>query len=351
MEIKTSFYTTRAILNLFNNALKVNEERILLDIKGLYIPGNGNEYRGFYYDQLFEEGTESNLTLIVPAIIRQKLTPEKVIKFNGFITRRVDDKGNIKLNLNLSELYDQVAPQFSERDSLSLDIQRAKSNLGYRDLEDHIKRCIIEDRKPKIIALIGSTSIIDKDILHALGETINFFDPTFIRVNMSVASHVAMALKQIDSESDVIVISRGGGENLEVFNNLEIARIAIMLKPIVVTAIGHREDVSLLDKVADRSFSTPTALGGFLRELYNLTIDEINKSKSEVIASVESSLRKAYSLELNSLKEIVNQKDRELAKSNEMRILEQKKNKTFLTMLILLGIAIGFMLARLLFNV
>jgi len=346
---QTPFYTTRAILNLFNNALKVNEERVLIDVRGLYVPGNGTEYRGFFYDSLYEEGTESNLTLVTPAIIRKNLTPGKLVEFSCFITRRIDDKGSIRLTLNMSELYNQAEAKISKYDNLSLEIQRTKSNKGYRDFEYYIKSCILESRRPKIVAIIGSTSIIDQDILHALGETINVFELSFVRVNMTIASQVVNALNRLNQgDTEAIIVSRGGGENLQVFDSIEIARAALSLKAIVVTAIGHREDVSLLDKIADRSFITPSALGSFLREVYNRTIEELTHSKGKIISGVEESFRKTYSHELSSLKELILQKDKELSKINDVRIKEQKKNRIYLLVLIFAGISIGFALARVL---
>ena len=34
-------------------------------------------------------------------------------------------------------------------------------------------------------------------------------------------------------------------------------------------AIGHKENIPLLQKVADKAFITPTALGQYLNDIYN----------------------------------------------------------------------------------
>ena len=74
----------------------------------------------------------------------------------------------------------------------------------------------------------------------------------------------------------MIVISRGGGEDVEVLNKPGTkAEYCLTLKPFFVTAIAHKENVPLLEKIADKKFITPTALGQYLKEIYNNTVEKI----------------------------------------------------------------------------
>ncbi|MFM1966891.1 MAG: hypothetical protein RL134_2616 [Actinomycetota bacterium] len=59
---------------------------------------------------------------------------------------------------------------------------------------------------------------------------------------------------------DVIVIARGGGsvEDLLPFSNERLIRAVVASRAPVVTAIGHEQDVPLVDLVADLRASTPT---------------------------------------------------------------------------------------------
>ena len=59
---------------------------------------------------------------------------------------------------------------------------------------------------------------------------------------------------------DVIVIARGGGsvEDLLPFSNERLVRAVVASRAPVVTAIGHEQDVPLVDLVADLRASTPT---------------------------------------------------------------------------------------------
>ena len=63
-----------------------------------------------------------------------------------------------------------------------------------------------------------------------------------------------------DSEVDVIIIARGGGsiEDLLPFSDESLVRAVAACRTPVVSAIGHEQDVPLLDLVADVRASTPT---------------------------------------------------------------------------------------------
>jgi exodeoxyribonuclease VII large subunit len=73
---------------------------------------------------------------------------------------------------------------------------------------------------------------------------------------------VTDALNALDADSavDVIVIARGGGsiEDLLAFSDESLIRAVAACRTPVVSAIGHEQDVPLLDLVADVRASTPT---------------------------------------------------------------------------------------------
>jgi len=76
------------------------------------------------------------------------------------------------------------------------------------------------------------------------------------------SEEVIGALQQLDAdpEVDVIIIARGGGslEDLLPFSDEELVRAVAGCVTPVVSAIGHEQDVPLLDLVADVRASTPT---------------------------------------------------------------------------------------------
>lgn len=70
----------------------------------------------------------------------------------------------------------------------------------------------------------------------------------------------ALAELNAHPDVDVIVIARGGGsvEDLLPFSNERLIRAVVGSRAPVITAIGHEQDVPLIDLVADVRASTPT---------------------------------------------------------------------------------------------
>jgi exodeoxyribonuclease VII large subunit len=75
-------------------------------------------------------------------------------------------------------------------------------------------------------------------------------------------TEIIEALHSLDADPavDVIIIARGGGsiEDLLPFSDEELVRAVAGCRTPVVSAIGHEQDVPLLDLVADVRASTPT---------------------------------------------------------------------------------------------
>jgi len=90
---------------------------------------------------------------------------------------------------------------------------------------------------------------------------------------------------------------------MEVFNKPSLAECALSLKSYFITAIGHKEDISLLQKVADKAFITPTALGQYFNEIYNQTVEELQGSKAKLVEDITAQLKGSYEIQVNSLNE------------------------------------------------
>jgi exodeoxyribonuclease VII large subunit len=298
-------YSPAAVLNLFNNSISLKQTQKIIQLKGIFQLGKGAFYNGSYYDSLRDEASDAQITLIVPALIRSELQTNKTVTINGFITRRViNNASRIDIQLTVTELVEQTQNKYSTEEIKRIEIQQAKAAEGFRDVQSWIKEKIIQGLPFKIAVVVGKTAIIDSDIKHQLRESIAFYQLNFQRINLSSENEIIATLKQLDESGiDIIVVSRGGGENLEIFNKIAIAETAIGLKALLVTAIGHKDDVTLLQKVADRAFITPSEFGQFLNDTYNHTIEETQHSRAQLVESVTKQLTVNYQKEIDNLKE------------------------------------------------
>jgi len=175
-EKKSVVYNPSAIVNIFNNALNSEATRKIITAGGIYIPGKGQNYNGYYYDQLRDETSDATITLIVPAIIRANMIAQQVIECQAYLTKKVQANGaRIELQLNVTELLQQQESQFTPEQIKGLEILQRKAKEGYKDVDAFIKTKIIRNEPVRIVILIGKTGIIDHDIKHQLEETISFY--------------------------------------------------------------------------------------------------------------------------------------------------------------------------------
>ena len=119
---------------------------------------------------------------------------------------------------------------------------------------------------PKKIGLIcGRDSAAERDVLQNAARrwpAVRFRVEQVAVQGPFAVEEVTAAVQALDADQavDVIVIARGGGsvEDLLPFSDETLVRAVAACRTPVVSAIGHEQDVPLLDLVADVRASTPT---------------------------------------------------------------------------------------------
>jgi len=301
-------YTPASLLHLFNSILSPAATKKIILLKGIYVAGKGVTYAGFFYDTLKDEATDAVVTLVVPALLRSGLTHNKTIEFYGYITKRVVlHGGRIEVHAVMTQLLQQTANTYSEKEVRTVELLQQKAELGYGDVDNFLKRRIANEEAVRVRILIGKTAIIDSDISHALESSVGFYVVAFERINLSSEAEILQALQQWNdaSANDLLVLSRGGGDNLEVFNSVAVAAYCLELEPLFLTAIGHKEDNPLVQKMADKAFITPTALGQYLNRMYNETVAELQDSKARLVETITLQLGANYHKQVSNLEEKV----------------------------------------------
>ena len=101
----------------------------------------------------------------------------------------------------------------------------------------------IHDRYPQVDIKINDASVQGPDALQALMSGVATFDE--------------------DAAVDVIVVTRGGGadKTLRIFNETPLCRVVANTDTPTAVGIGHEDDQTLADEVADYRFMTPTHAG------------------------------------------------------------------------------------------
>ncbi|NEO86820.1 MAG: exodeoxyribonuclease VII large subunit [Spirulina sp. SIO3F2] len=145
-------------------------------------------------------------------------------------------------------------------------LQQLRSRLAAEGLFDPLSKRKIP-ANPQIIAVVTSpTAAAWGDIqrtLHQRQPNVQvLFSPAIVQGEQAPDA-IAQALARIerDDRAQVILLARGGGatEDLACFNDERVVRAIFDCQRPVVTGIGHEQDQSLADLVADVAVHTPTA--------------------------------------------------------------------------------------------
>lgn len=299
-------YSPASLLHLFNSVLAPAATKKIILVRGIYLAGKGVTYAGYFYDTVKDEATDAVLTLVVPALLRNGLAHNKTIEFYGYITKRVVlNAGRIEVHVTMTQLLQQRVNTYSDKEVRAIELLQKKAARGYGDVDNFLKSRITNDERVRIRILIGKTAIIDSDISHALETAVAAYEIAFERINLHAEAEILQALHRYNDseENDLLVLSRGGGENLDIFNSPELAAYCLELEPFFLTAIGHKEDTPLVQKMADKAFITPTALGQYLNRIYNETVAELQHSKARLVETITMQLSANYDKQVRNLEE------------------------------------------------
>lgn len=135
-------------------------------------------------------------------------------------------------------------------------------------------------------------------------------------------SEIKQAIKyfnQYHPHLDALVITRGGGslESLSAYNSADLARAIRASRIPTITAIGHHNDTTIADLVADHTCSTPTAAGRFLADPW--------QQAAQNIATSHKQMTQYFTTYLSKLRQQIIEYQTQIVQSLQARI-EQDKN-------------------------
>lgn len=206
-----------------------------------------------------------------------------------------------------------------------------------------------DSHKKKIMSLIREVTILtSKD-----GDALQDFMKNITRENSTIKTNLINVAVQgkncpldiieflrmeneLSKKSKIIVITRGGGnfEDLNGFNHPDLVEQTYQSKHIILSAIGHQRDITLLDMVADYTKPTPSLVSQFLinhnnkiinsyQEKLDSSIDIVLEKINNEFLSLER-LERFLDKEENSFEQFINDTQFDLIKqiNNELHQLE-----------------------------
>jgi len=150
----------------------------------------------------------------------------------------------------------------------------------------------------------------------------------------SIAKAIALADQ---ANQDVLIVTRGGGERLEVFNDRLILDAVFKAQTPVIAAVGHAKDKMIIDRVADLAAATPTEAAKLLSDHYFATLA---RKENEQLRDSLNQLNQT----LTMLKKEQIEKDKVLTDLSKNLEKSRKMNRNLSVVVVCLLILVGLYL-------
>ena len=155
---------------------------------------------------------------------------------------------------------------------------------------------------PRAVGLItGADSAAERDVVQNARlrwPRVSIVTAHTLVQGTTAAEQIMAAVRRLDADPrvQVIVIARGGGsvEDLLPFSDEGLVRAVAACATPVVSAIGHEQDMPILDLVADLRASTPTDAAKRIVPDVAEELDRIVQARARVRQSVQTYLRRQH---------------------------------------------------------
>ena len=289
------------LLTLYANSLSSTLDGQIIILEGFYSNNNGKLYGKHYYDEIVSKDKQNRITVQITPTNKSKLETGSYYNFQGHITRGQSLDNNSKLSI-----YFRITKILEHKKDVQIvtkveyDIIRARFDRDFPIIQDILLKKIEQGQKPNLDVLTGVQSTSKDEYSNQLHEK-EYYNIRHHKCNLSNKNEILEFLNTYNlKDSDLLIILRGGGSGLQVFDDVELCKKAIELPIPFVTGIGHYEDKTLLQRVSDNGLATPTAVGAFLQNIINS-----HKERLKLVAKVEDEktlLRNQINLQRKSLK-------------------------------------------------
>lgn len=216
-------------------------------------------------------------------------TGDKVLVYAD--TSIYEPGGQLQLNVKKISL-DGLGELYARYEALKLKLE----NEGKFDIDHKIE--LEKEYIDNVAVLVGDKSAAMSDIKNAFARRwplchVDYY-PVVVQGSEAPESIINTLIKVDDMDYDAIILARGGGsfEDLFCFNDERLVNTIYELKTFIVTGIGHEQDYSLADFVADLRAATPTASVELITPDIVDVIDELDT----IIESMKDSVQYKYDL-------------------------------------------------------
>lgn len=207
--------------------------------------------------------------------------------------------------------------------------QALKQKLSEEGLFEDARKKAFPIYPKKIAIMTSSTGAAVQDIVNVLQRRCPHIPLQLYPVSVqgdAAVSEILAALQQSEEDQacDVLILARGGGsiEDLQAFNNEQIARRIANHRLPIITGIGHEIDFTIADFVADMRAPTPSAAA----ELISPNRDEL----LQTLDQFDGRLNRAIDQQINTKRQKIDWLNKRLSQQHpsQQLILQTQKLNT-----------------------
>lgn len=298
---------------------------------------NPKLYGGFYYGTLVDTAWWVGVTIKIPRNIMHNLSVGKLITVKALCCLKAQTNerwSDIKIHLLISSLLD-VDDSIDQTAKQKILLMSQKVEQGKKDVYSLVRNNTLHEKKTTLSVIYGASWSVttDEDFRIGLGANEHTYAIHWIATNLSSIDAMVDALKSVDT--DMLVLIRWWWTWLEIFNDLTLGKALLACDCITVVWLWHSKDAHFLDKLADVSMITPTAVGQYLSNIVDTIAEENQQSKQLYLTSLKKEFEQKYAKDIaqytttiaskeKQLKEYREQQKKETASWNEKKLQLEK---------------------------
>jgi exodeoxyribonuclease VII large subunit len=281
--MQNSVFSVSTLTNVYPNNLSSDMGGKLIVLKGFYSDKKGKLYDGHYYDEIINKDKNHAITIQIAESLKSKLSSGKYYEFEGFVNKRrvLENDSKLKVLFRVAKIlkYEERIQLISQEEK---NIIRSRIYRDFPFIQGRLVDKLQVNSKPVIDVIIEVNSTSRDEFESQLIDS-EYYDIKYHQCNLSSSIAILNFLcKHNFSDTNLLVVLSSCGSSLEVFNDVGLCERFIELPIPFIVGIGNSENKTLLQRIADRRFSTPTSIGVFLQSIVYEFRREIENKKNEI---------------------------------------------------------------------
>ena len=270
-------FTPQAVVNILQEKVVIPIDlSSLIRIRGKYQKIGTKCYNNGYYDTIIDESYDVQLKIIVSVSIRRLLVHNQTYIFTGVI-KKVILNGTIGFNIQILESPIEHKDELPARGQKILSLLEKKTNSSSKRPSTLLRDKLLEGKRPTLLCLFPESTGTKSEFFEQVELSDDWYYCIWVdHINFNDEILFKSKLREIDHSDviDVIVILKGSGVELDIFNNLEVIDVVLeMNKPILLGAESDGIPI-LMRQFVDEWRENPTNTGIYLKELAEKTLNQ-----------------------------------------------------------------------------